>query len=612
MMKNFSFFGKKSYFILLGSILFFGLATLFSPHLLCYYLFLGISVFLLMIDLGRKFSFYKFPEYLAILLLTCFLFVSNSYFLAYLFLIFYELEQILLEDFSFTFFQDIDHYFHFWKEKVLKKMDQKTKEIAVTKIVCGDHLLISHGDQIPVDGVVYEGTGMVDSARFVGRRPMRCVVTGDLLKAGEIYRGKTLEMIASTSFKSTHYQRFYQKLRADKKISGYSKWGAFFSSCYTVVMIFLFALTFFLSYFLFGRVDTMLGKWAFFFLAISPTSHVRCLLCLIEQISLWTFARNGICVSHPEKYSLFANLKNIVFAKTGILTLGKFRVTGVIGENEEKVLRYVRLAEENSKHAIARTVQEVVSVSDVKIKSYQEYLGRGIAYVVGKENVLVGNYYFMKEQGVYVEKVLEMATILYVVVNREWIGAVLLSDTILSSVLDQIQELKEYGFTHLAVLSGDNEKIVGGVSREVGITEHYSNLLPEEKSFWLHYFMEMNDGATAYIGDEETDQRLLKEADVGIVLEPEIFEDLKSDVAFYDRDFSRVVDLSLISRKYTASIRNVLILLIGMKILALLVYCLFPMAYFIPFAFDVIATILSILQMFHIFQEKEEDKNDGY
>lgn len=254
--------------------------------------------------------------------------------------------------------------------------------------------------------------------------------------------------------------------------------------------------------------------------------------------------KERIIVKNKEKALLLPETKNYIFEKTKTLTVGEFRITEVETENEEELFYYLNYGEYFSKNRIkeaVRTYREI-EVNPKKIKDYAETPNRGVTYKLEDKQVHIGNFYYLKENGIEVEKNLSTGTIIYVAVDKNMIGSIVISDGIKYSTKEIISYLLKRNSKHLAVISSDNERIVTAISRELKIKDHYSNLTLDEKKFWIRHIIEENPGITAFIGSEDTKKEVMDEADISICLIPSISKiKNKADIYLLNNDFTKLV-----------------------------------------------------------------------
>ena len=176
----------------------------------------------------------------------------------------------------------------------------------------------------------------------------------------------------------------------------------------------------------------------------------------------------------------------MVFDKTGTLTKGIFEVQKIktVDISEDELLYYAAYAESNSNHPIANSIKkEYGKEIDVsKIQDMQEIPGKGIHVKVDGKDVLVGNDKLFELENVEFNNVHnEIATIIYIAINKKYKGYILISDVIKEDAKKFISRLKSSNVRKSVMLTGDRKEVGEAVSKELGIDEVYYELLPNEK-----------------------------------------------------------------------------------------------------------------------------------
>ena len=208
-----------------------------------------------------------------------------------------------------------------------------------------------------------------------------------------------------------------------------------------------------------------------------------------------------------------------MFDKTGTLTKGTFDVKKVIpAENRDEILRVACIAESGSLHPIAKSIYKAYGKS-VDSSEYQitERSGRGMEATGSEGRILCGSGRLLVENGVAIIPVEEVGSVVYVAKDGQYLGAILIADTVRDDAKEVIKELKAQG-AKTVMLTGDNEKYARAVAEEVGIDDFKFGLLPADKVVEMEAIME-NKGKkdkVVYVGDGVNDAPVLMRADVGV------------------------------------------------------------------------------------------------
>lgn len=214
----------------------------------------------------------------------------------------------------------------------------------------------------------------------------------------------------------------------------------------------------------------------------------------------------------------------VVFDKTGTLTEGVFEIQKIEGKNisEEELLKIVAYAENYSNHPIADSVKKAYSkeIEKEKIKDIQEIAGEGIKAKIEEKEILVGNEKLMLENKIDFEKSQEVGTIIYVAIDKEYKGYILISDKIKKDSKQAIEDLNKIGITQTIMLTGDKKEIAQDVAKKLELKAVYSDLLPDGKVKKLEEIIKYNENKkeVAFVGDGINDSPVIAVADVGIAM----------------------------------------------------------------------------------------------
>ena len=408
--------------------------------------------------------------------------------------------------------------------------DQKTKNchpIPLKSVKEGDIIVFKENEKILVDGIIFRGrTLLMRHTKKLSVKKGDFVLAGDQNLDKEIYVQVQKEVSALITLRN--------KINLDRREHAWYYsipfwFSILFFSLLIAVFIFLIVHSFSRVYFIFTCL---------FILTVLPFSFLFQSILLLMSIHL---EKQGIYVLRKASlFDLFFT-QNILFTKTGILTLGDFSVAKYETENEEDFFYYLNCAMDSRDDHIANCIRAYrqVHVDKSRIHHHQFHDG-GHSFEYLEHKILVGNYAFMEENDIVVDKLFDIGTILYVAVDGEAIGAIVIADKIKLSLKDDLLALKQLGVKHFGTFSHDDERVVYAVSRTLGIKDSYSRLNEERWRFWLQYFTQMYGSKTLFISDkiEErwTEVTLLMNGIYSCQLE-------NSDIMIVDNDMSKVVYL---------------------------------------------------------------------
>ncbi|WP_111921610.1 heavy metal translocating P-type ATPase, partial [Clostridium cochlearium] len=270
------------------------------------------------------------------------------------------------------------------------------------------------------------------------------------------------------------------------------------------------------------------SKWiyrALVFLVIS------CPCALVVSIPLGFFggigaaSRNGILIKGGNYLEALQNVEIAVFDKTGTLTEGVFEVSQVKTHKdikEDELIRLASLGESFSNHPIAKSIVNYYGkdIDKQEIKEYEEISGHGIRALLDEGELLVGNHKLMELKEVNYEKTKDFGTVVYVALNKNYLGYIIISDRIKEDSKKTIKELKNMGVKKTVMLTGDNKSAGERIGKELALDEVHTDLLPENKIEELEKLFSQKSlgGKLVFVGDGVNDAPVLARADIGIAM----------------------------------------------------------------------------------------------
>ncbi len=394
-------------------------------------------------------------------------------------------------------------------------METDPEEVAV-----GETIVIKPGERIPLDCVVLEGAGSVNTAAMTGESAPRDVEPGDRLISGTVNINSVLKARVESVYAQSTVARVLDMVEnsAERKAKT-ENFITKFARYYTPAVVFSAVALALIPPLAF---DGAWGVWVHRALAFLVVS---CPCALVISVPLTFFAglggasKQGILVKGSNYLEALSHVDAVVFDKTGTLTQGAFRVTEIrpVGMEAEELLRLTAAAESFSTHPIARAIVERAGdreTGDVKV---EELAGRGVRASVDGYTVLAGNRRLMAENGIDLQEAETPGTAVYVSVDGAYAGDIVIRDTVKEDAKLCVDGLHAQG-VRVAMLTGDRRPAAEAVARELGIDETRSELMPEDKVSGLETIMETARGAVAFVGDGINDAPVLMRADVGLAM----------------------------------------------------------------------------------------------
>ena len=406
---------------------------------------------------------------------------------------------------------------------VTLRMDGKDTEVPIGRVRKGDIALVRPGGRIPVDGVIVDGEASVDQSSITGESMPIDVTIGGTVYAGTIVSSGALSIEVedvgetTTLGKMIHLVEEAQSTQAPvQRIA--NRYAQFFAP----VAIVIAGITWWVT----GeplRGVTML-------VAICPCSLVLATPTAIVA-AIGNTARNGVLVKHGTAMEQVGKVDVVAFDKTGTVTFGEPKVTGITalnGYSESDLLQITASAESSSEHPLAKAIIKEASGRGIELSTPEDFesmAGHGIsANVDGKsvsigEKMLVEKFIVMKadESKGIMESKNQGYTVIPVAVDGTVAGYINMADTVRPESAKAIANLRKLGITKTLLITGDSKIVGEKVGKELGVTETYTEVLPERKLEIIKEFQAQGHHV-AYIGDGVNDAPALAVADVGIAM----------------------------------------------------------------------------------------------
>lgn len=491
------------------------------------------------------------------------------------------------------------------------KIDNEIKVVDPEELKIGNIIIVKPGEKIPVDGLVINGESFVNTSALTGESIPRKVSINDEVLAGTINENNAIDVKVTKKFKDTAINEIIELVKNSNKNK--SKTELFitkFAKIYTPIVVLLAAVLAFVPPIFVGFEN--LSEWVRRALVFLVTS---CPCALVLSIPLGYFAgigkagKEGVLVKGSNYLDAITKVNAIVLDKTGTITKGKFEVTKVIlaEEIEEKeLLEIAAKAESMSNHPIAKSIVSKVNknINAEEIFEYSEIAGMGIKVKCKEDEILVGNSKLLDSEKIKYYPCNEIGAIVYVVKNKKYLGAIVISDVIKEDSKDAIQNLKKNGINEIYMLTGDNKEIAESVANDVGIENVYSNLLPNEKVEKMKEIKDKN-GVTIAIGDGINDSPLLAIADIGISI-GNTGSDLAietSDMVIMDGKLSNLNKLIKTSKRTKRVVTQNIYFAIGIKIIVLVLGAIGISTMWEAVFADVGVTFITVLNTLRIFRK---------
>ena len=459
------------------------------------------------------------------------------------------------------------------------KLGNTIKVVNPEDVNIGDYIIVKPGEKVPLDGVVIEGSSMMDTSALTGESVLRTVKKGDNLLSGFINKNALLTVQVTKDFSESTASKILDMVEnASSKKSKTENFISVFSRYYTPIIVGLALLIAILPpIFMQGATFSEWIHRGLIFLVVS------CPCALVLSIPLSYFSgigvasKQGVLIKGSNYLEALRYVDTVVFDKTGTLTEGVFDVVKVkpINISEDELIKFASIAEVNSNHPIAKSILNYYNkeIDLNKMEEYEEIAAHGIRVKYENNIILAGNEKLMASNNIKIEKSTDVGTVVYIAINNEFKGYIVIADKIKTDSEEAIRLIKEQGIKETVMLTGDNKEVANSVAKKLKLDKVFSNLLPNEKVEKIEelYKNRTEKEKIAFVGDGINDAPVLARVDVGIAM-----GGLGSDAAIEAADVvimtdepSKIAQGIKISKKTYKIVWQNIIFALGIKIIVM-------------------------------------------
>lgn len=452
-------------------------------------------------------------------------------------------------------------------------------------VAVGEVVLVKPGEKIPLDGEVVEGSSSLNTVALTGESIPKDVTLGDAVVSGCVNISGLLKVKVSKTFSNSTASRILNLVEeASESKSKSESFIRRFARVYTPIVVISALFLAFIPPFFAASYSDALSTWLYRALTFLIVS---CPCALVISIPLSFFCgiggagHVGILIKGGNYMEALARAKTIVFDKTGTLTHGVFEVEAVHPNqlSEQELLHLAAHVEQYSNHPIAAALRNAHKGTscECKIENTKEVAGQGIFAEINGKKVCVGNAKMMESIGATIatcEKCQHLkGTTIYVALDGEYAGHIVISDQIKADAAPAIAALKKAGIEKTVMLTGDRKEVAAFVAEQLSIDEHYSELMPADKVAYVERLLgeKPADGTLAFVGDGINDAPVLARADIGIAMGA-LGSDAAieaADVVLMDDKPSKIAKAIGISRRTIGIARQNAVFAIGIKVAVL-------------------------------------------
>lgn len=489
--------------------------------------------------------------------------------------------------------------------------DGEIIQIDPDEIAIGDIIIIKPGEKIPLDGIIVEGSTSINTVALTGEALPKDATIGDNVISGCVNINGLVKVKVTSEFSESTVSKILELIEdsaSNKAVS--ENFITKFARYYTPIVVISAVILAFVPPIFLGDLKEWVMR-ALTFLVIS------CPCALVISIPLSFFggiggaSKKGILVKGSCYLEDLAKCEIAVFDKTGTLTEGTFEVTAVHSETftEEQLIMICATVEAFSDHPIAKSVKAYYGkeIDNSVVTDVKEIAGHGIAAKMNEHIVLAGNGKLMDKYNISYSKCNDIGTHLYLAVDGQYAGCIVISDKIKGNTKDTISLLKSLN-CKTVMLTGDKDEVGKAVAEEIGIDEVHTELLPADKVKIVEKLFESKSekGKLLFTGDGINDAPVLSRSDIGIAMGG-IGSDASieaADIVIMDDDISKIGTAMSISKCTLKIVKQNIVFALGIKILFLILGALGLSNMWMAVFADVGVSVIAILNAMRTLKVK--------
>lgn len=472
-------------------------------------------------------------------------------------------------------------------DTALVKRGDQIQEVRVEEVKVDEILIIKSGARVPLDGIVTSGESAINQAPITGESMPVEKKPGDTVFAGTINGEGSLEVKVTKASTDTTLAKIIKLVgEAQSQKAPSQRFVDRFAKIYTP-SVFVVAILVLLSGPLLFNGAWM--EWTYRALVLLVIA-CPCALVISTPVSivsgLTAMARRGVLIKGGVFLEEIGKLKALAVDKTGTITEGKPRVQQVIpwnGKSEEAILRIAAAIDTHSEHPLAQAVVKYAEEKKIQFprsENYQSKTGRGAEAQIDGHLYFVGNHRFAHESAVCSDELekklgeIEAQAMSVVIVGHkphegckgEVLGILAVGDTVRPNAIEAIKSLHAAGVQKVVMLSGDNQRTVDAISKQVGIDEAKGDLLPDQKIERVRELLAQHKHV-GMIGDGVNDAPAMAAASVGIAMGGAGTDTAieTADIALMQDDLSKVAEAIELGHRTVRIIQANIAFALGVK-----------------------------------------------
>lgn len=441
-------------------------------------------------------------------------------------------------------------------DKAQKVIGDTEVSVAATELELGDLVAVRTGMSICIDGVVEQGSAMVNQATLTGEPLAVERSTGDDVFAGTVVEDGSILVRVRANTAQTKLRSIVSLVQVADSLK--SEGQSHMEDLANKIVPWNFLLAGLVALTTRSLIKTSAALMVDYSCALKLTGSVAVMTAMSDA------AKTGVMVKGAKYFESFAKADTIVFDKTGTLTEAQPRLACVLttdGWSEDEVLRLSACLEEHFPHPVARAVVNAARERGLEHRERHaavEYIvAHGIASSIEERRAIIGSAHFVfEDEGARldsdikerIESQMQGLSPLYLAVDGTVVGVLGIEDPLKPGVREAIADLHALGVKHVVMLTGDSERTAERIAREAGVDEFKAELLPEDKYAYVER-IKSEGRHVAMVGDGVNDSPALGLADVGLAMGggSDIAKEV-ADIILTDTDLAAIVRLRRMSQ----------------------------------------------------------------
>ena len=499
--------------------------------------------------------------------------------------------------------------------------DGTERDVPLEAVTIGQLLRVRPGEKVPVDGAITTGASAVDEAMVTGESvPVEKTVESKVI-GGTINGTGSFLMRAERVGSETLLAQIVRSVGEAQRSRAPVQRLADAVAAYFVPAVILIAILTFVAWMLLATetpfVYALANAIAVLIIACP------CALGLATPMSIMVGtgrgAQNGVLVKNAEALEILEKVNVLILDKTGTLTAGKPKLVSIVSNIEENTLLSLAASlEQASEHSLATAIVAGAKEKDVKllpVANFQSITGKGVAGLVGGQQVALGNQKMLEQFGIALNTDLTAQadklrsagqTVMFVAIGSRHVGLLGIADPVKESAATAVKLLKQANL-EIVMLTGDNQTTAKAVAKTLGIENVVAEVLPAEKSRIIKQFQDKGK-IVAMAGDGVNDAPALAQAHVGIAMGTGTDVAMESaGITLVKGDLGGIIRARALSRATMSNIRQNLFFafvynMLGVPIAAGVLYpftglLLSPMLASAAMTFSSVSVILNSLRL---------------